>query len=70
MSEAKSWSETPMLCSKQRAGHGSSLHSKGREVVGGGRLPVKGGTDVRLTHWLPEKPAEEHAPYCPFDKPA
>ena len=36
MSEAKSWSETPMLCSKQRAGHGSSLHSKGREAVGGG----------------------------------
>ena len=47
----------------RRAGHGGSLHSGGK-----GRLPVKGKIDVRLAHWLPGKPAEEHAPTGPFDK--
>ena len=38
------------------------------KVAGGGKLPVIGGTDVRLAHWLPGKPAEEHAPQHPFDR--
>ena len=25
--------------------------------------------DIRMAHWLPGKPAEEHNPHCPFDKP-
>ena len=25
--------------------------------------------DTRMAHWLPGKPAEEHNPHCPFDKP-
>ena len=29
---------------------------------------MNGGTDVRLAHWLPGKPAEEQAPHCPFDE--
>ena len=24
--------------------------------------------DILLAHWLPRKPAEGHAPHCPFDK--
>ena len=31
-------------------------------------LPIIGGIDIRLAHWLPGKPAEEHASHCPFDK--
>lgn len=28
--------------------------------------------DIRMAHWLPaeRKPAEEHNPHCPFDKPS
>ena len=25
---------------------------------------------IRMAHWLPGKPAEEHNPHCPFDKPS
>lgn len=40
----------------QFAGCGSSLGS-----LGMGRLPFIGGIDIRLVHWLLEKPAEGHA---------
>ena len=40
------------VCSRQWAGHGSSLCSQGS-----GRLPVIGGIDIRLAHRLPGKQA-------------
>ena len=35
---------------------------------GTGHLPITGGTDIRLAHRLPGKPAEGHAPHRLFDK--
>ena len=44
------------------------------EVQGAGAVEGKvtcyGGTDVRLAHPLPGKPAEGHVPHSPFDKPS
>lgn len=65
MSEVRSWSISA-----------SCVANSGKEEAAGfaprrtGRLPIIGRTDVRLAHWLPRKPAEEHAPHHPFDKPS
>lgn len=32
------------------------------------RLPVMGGTEFKLAHWLPGKLAEMHSTHCSFDK--
>ncbi|KAB1266996.1 hypothetical protein Cadr_000018065 [Camelus dromedarius] len=42
------------MCNRWRAGHGNSLHYPGRR-----RLQSIGGTDTRLAHQLPGKPAAE-----------
>ena len=34
------------------------------------RLPVIGGIDIRLAHWLPGELAEGHASHYPFDQPS
>ena len=36
--------------------------------LGVGRWPVVGRIDITLSHQLPGKPVEGHAPHCPFDK--
>ena len=69
MSEARSWCET-LLCAaddrhNMKLWQQSSLGYAGRWREG---LPVTGGIEVRLAHWLPGKPAEEQALHCPFDK--
>ena len=62
LSDVKSWSNTPPCV----------VH--GRQdmvaVFAGvrGALPVTGEIDVRLTHWLPGKPAEGHTRHHPYDK--
>ena len=56
MSEARSRSNT--------APCRAAVFSPGREGV----AQVTGGIDIRLAHRLPGKPAEGHAPHCPFDK--
>ena len=61
MSEARSWSDTP-LCA---ADSGQDMAAV---FVPGGRLPVIGGTEVRLAHKLPGKLPEGHTPHRPFDK--
>ena len=40
-----------------------SSHQSGK-----GRLPVIGGVEGSLAHWLPVKPKEGHAPHHPFDR--
>lgn len=44
----------------QRAPVGQALEAD-FTLLGRGRLPVTGGIDIRLVHWLLEKPAEGHA---------
>ena len=63
MSEARSWRDTPPCAAKGRQDMVAVFAPTGR-----GRLPVIGGIDVWSAHWLPGKPAEEHAPHCPTDK--
>ena len=48
MSEARSWSDTS-LCVVDGGQDMAAVFALGK-----GRLPVIGGTDVRLAHWLPE----------------
>ena len=59
MSEAMSWSDTP-LCGQDMV---AVFAQRGR-----GRLPVIGGTDVSLAHQLLGKLAEGHGPHYRFDK--
>jgi len=48
MSEARSWSDTS-LCVVDDGQYMAAVFALGK-----GRLPVIGGIDVRLAHWLPE----------------
>ena len=63
MPEEKSWSNPP-LCEVDSRQDMAAVFTPG----GRGRLPVIGGIDVRLTYWLPRKPAESQAPHHPLDK--
>ena len=61
--EARSWSDTPP-CEADRGQERAAVFT----LRGTGRLPVIGGTDIWLAHWLPGKPAEGNTPPHPFDK--
>ena len=64
MSKARSWSDIPACAVDSRwGGHGSCFPSPGERDVTSHK-----GTNIRLAHQLPGKPAEEQAPHCPFDK--
>ena len=63
MEAKESWNDTPPWMAGGRQDMAAVFATRGSE-----RLPVIGEIDVRLAHWLPAKPAEEHAPYHPFDK--
>ena len=63
MSEARCWSSTPPYGAEGGQDVAAGLAPRGK-----GRLPVIAGIDVRLTHQLPGKLAEENAPHSPFDK--
>jgi len=56
VSQARSWSDTPPRTAGGLAGLGGRLCSWGWR--GKGRLPVIGGGDSSLAHWLPGKLAE------------
>ena len=64
MSEAGSWSNTP-LCETDRGQNTAAVLCSG---VGEGKVTSYRGIDVRLVHQLPRKPAEGPAPHRPFDK--
>ena len=53
MFEARSWSDTPP-CEADGGQEKAAVFT----VSGTGRLPVTGGTDSWLAHWLPGEPAE------------
>ena len=61
--EARSWSDTPP-CEADGGQERAAVFTLRRT----GRLPVTGGTDIWLAHWLPGKPAEGNTPPHHFDK--
>ena len=52
MSEAGSWSNTPLYVADSGGQDKAAVFAPGER----GRLSVRAGIDVRLAHWLPRKP--------------
>ena len=59
MSEAKPWCDIPP-CAGQ---HEVAVFTPAQGVGRGGQL---WGIDIKLPHWLPEKPVEGHSPAIPL----
>ena len=66
-SEAKSWSNTPLCTTDGSQDMVAVLAPRG---AGGWlqEVTVSEGSDVRLAHWLPGKPAEGDILHCHFGK--
>ena len=60
MTEAGSWSNTPLCVADGQ--DMAAIFVPGVRA----RLPVIGGIEVRLAHWLPGKLAEGHTPSVPL----